>query len=77
MRTSVTQARKGYSRSAIPLPLRPAPVRAPVCAAPLCCMGGFGGRLCVTPRRRSCALCEKYYLALTVWIGGTDIERGL
>ena len=36
-----------------PLPLR----RAPVCAALLRCMGGFGGGWGVTPCRRSRALC--------------------
>ena len=35
------------------LPLR----RAPVCAALLRCLGGFGGGLGVTPPRRSRALC--------------------
>ena len=39
-------------RSASPLPLR----RAPVCAALLRCLGGFGGGLGVTPPRRSHAL---------------------
>ena len=42
-----------WPRSASPLPLR----RAPVCAALLRCLGGFGGGLGVTPRRRSRALC--------------------